>query len=386
MMRFRTAVIAAGMAGVLLGGAPAAARPADGGWQALMAVQERLNAAGTAILASAERLPDGGGYAGIVAAPHTRTLKVFWHGEPPAAVAAAVGAARRGVPVQVLPAAYSRAALQRAVRRLVADPAVTVASPNPDGSGVTVRVTGTAALSAAAAGVPVTVEHGPAPVLTAGKQDDESPYYGGARWRRDGTGGCSTGFAVRHGGVGKLLSAGHCAANGQSAEDGGGDTMGPVGNDVNARDTLMIRATSAGHIYVGDYDSTTTRAVGGFSGSFPGNLVCRSSSYSNETCRILVTRIDQTLHAGGYTIFPIVEAEQLEHAAAAGAGDSGGSVFAYRSTDAKVTAFGTVTGGDVGNTAVPCTGITGTRVCAWRLYYVDIAKTLTHYGATLVTG
>ena len=57
-------------------------------------------------------------------------------------------------------------------------------------------------------------------------------------------------------------------------------------------------------------------------------------------------------------------------------GDSRSSIFAPRS-DGKVNARGTVTGIATG-TQVPCTGVpTGpTRICAWRMFYVDIFDAL----------
>jgi len=59
-------------------------------------------------------------------------------------------------------------------------------------------------------------------------------------------------------------------------------------------------------------------------------------------------------------------------------------VFAYN-TNGTVTAYGTVSAGDP-STPVACTGrpISG-RQCNWRFVYADIAKTLTFYGATLLT-
>lgn len=371
---------------------PAAAQPATtdqsvpGGfrsWSELMRTQERLNAAGERILHAQTRLGAASGYAGIVASAPARRLRLYWKGTLPASIAALVTTVRRDVPVEVLPARHSERELQREVAGIISRPGVTDVAPDTDGSGLTVTVSG-AVTTADSFGVavPVTVQRGTAPIPLAGKQDDASPYYGGGLWKI-GTGECSTGFGIRHGGRTKVLSAGHCGANGQAAVDGGGDAMGPVANDSNARDTLMINAFATGSIYIGPYDGIESRRVTGSSTSFPGNLLCRSSALSDESCRILVTAINKTVNMPN-PIFPLVQAEQLEHANAAGQGDSGGPVFSYNSAG-TVTAYGTVTGGDVGSASAPCTGVTGNRQCSWRIFYADITKTLAFYGATLIT-
>jgi hypothetical protein len=97
-----------------------------------------------------------------------------------------------------------------------------------------------------------------------------------------------------------------------------------------------------------------------------------------------VTAINLTLNFDIGPIGPLVQAEQQDHLDAAGNGDSGGSLFAPRS-DGEVNARCTVTGIATG-TQVPCTGVpTGpTRICAWRMFYVDIFDALATVPGTAV--
>lgn len=359
------------------------AGPVPGGfasWRDLMAMQERLNDAAATITAAAAKTGSGTGLAGIVADPESRRLRLHWKGAVPAEVSAIVTTVRGRIPVDVVPARHSEAELLAAARQVAVRPGVHTVAPNVDGSGLTARVSGqpsdVAAASLTELGVPVRVEQAPAPTHLLGKSNDSAPYYGAGLWSGS-AGWCSTGFAVKHQNIDRMLSAGHCGANGDTARDGGGDVMGSVVSDNDVRDTLMIATISIGTMFTGAFDSATSRPVSGSSASLVGNVVCRSSALSNETCRIKVTRVNVSV--GGNS--PMVEAEQLDRVNAAGQGDSGGSVFAYNSANNKVTAYGTISSGDSA-TPVACTGVTG-RQCFWRIYYADIAKTLAHYGATL---
>ncbi|TWP45720.1 hypothetical protein FKR81_38475 [Lentzea tibetensis] len=363
----------------------AAAQDVPGGfgsWAELTTTQERLNAAGEKILAAQRELGAESGYAGIVAAPESRRLTVYWKGALPGPVTEVVGGIRRELPVDVLPARHSETELLREAARIAARPGVHAVAPEVDGSGLTVTASGvtTAAFDAS---VPVTVEHGAAMTPAAGKQNDVPPYFGGGLWK-GAIGFCSTGFGVRHGGRTKVLSAGHCASNGFNAKDGGDDPMGPVVGDDNAHDTLLIDAPATGSMYTGFYDGIDSRRVSGSSASFVGNLVCRSSARSDESCRIRVVAVNQTINTpDAVSVFPVVVAEQADRTNAGGAGDSGGALFVHNAAG-KVTAYGTLSAADITNAPATCTGVVG-RQCSWRIAYVDITKSLAAYGASLLT-
>lgn len=341
-------------------------------WGELRAEQQRLNAAADKIVAA-----NGNGFAGIVAAPENRELRVYWAGKAPEKLIKDVGQA---VPVKVLPAAYSEKQLLTEAAKVVKQTGVTSVAPKVDGSGLAVS-TKDGARSALASSVPVDVTTA-APETIASRGNDSPPYWGGAKW-----GGCSTGFAVWHNGVTKMLSAGHCANNGWGAYDGGGDFMGYVEHDNDAFDRLLINTWSAGRVYDGGVGvNEFSKPVAYAAHSYVGNWVCASGAYSGAWCGIQVKQVNVTLWVG-YYIFQTVMAEQVNGIAPVGNGDSGGPVFDLTPDWNYDIAKGTNTAIDLG-AQTTCQGTPGsaTRRCAWRFYYVDVVHSLNAYGAAIVTG
>ncbi|MGV9779613.1 hypothetical protein, partial [Streptosporangium sp. NPDC003464] len=135
-------------------------------WKDLLATQEKLVKAADRVTA-AVRTQDGTGFAGIIAAPENRELRVYWKGDIPERVSALVGRLRRDVPVSVLPAAHSARELESETDRLVraSGGAITSIAPNADGSGLTVSGAdyGLTRSKVADSAVPVTVEAGVTP-------------------------------------------------------------------------------------------------------------------------------------------------------------------------------------------------------------------------------
>jgi len=356
--------------------------PAPGGfssWAEVMKMQQRLNAAATRIQEAAKARP-GSGYANIVAAPENRELVVYWQGQVPASVERVIAQQSKSVPVRVVPARYSEAQLTAEVQRLGADPAYAEVSPMVDGSGIQVKqVAGRTARAA--------VESSSVAVFPAGaggdgvlftRQNDFAPYWGGAR-----TQGCTTGWAIWWNGNSRILSAGHCGNNGNNIFDGGGDFMGPVINDNDARDTHMIDVRGHGRVWDGPWTETGfTKAVRGATFSNVGNWVCSSGSRSGIICNIQVSANNGSW-AGR---FPMVFADQRDFVSGAGQGDSGGPVFELPNPDdGRVFAKGTITGG-VNGTFVPCSGeVWPGRICSWRFVYADVTQALAFYGADILT-
>jgi hypothetical protein len=210
------------------------------------------------------------------------------------------------------------------------------------------------------------------------RQNDSSPYWGGAR-----TQNCTTGWAIWWNGDSRILSAGHCGNNGNNIFDGGGDFMGPVINDNDARDTHMIDVRGHGRVWDGPWTETSfTKAVRGATFSNVGNWVCSSGSRSGIICNIRVIANNSSWSG----VFPMVYADQQNGVSGAGQGDSGGPVFELPSPDdGRVFAKGTITGG-VDGTFVPCTGeVWAGRICSWRFVYADVTQSLGFYGATILT-
>ncbi len=345
-------------------------------WDQLMAVQQRLDAAADRIKARRDNA-----FTGIVVSAEQRRLTVYWKdGRPPAAATNTINEARRDGSVQVLAARYSEAELLAEANRVARMDGATAVSPNIDGSGLSVSFA-PGRQTAITSNVPITQTDTAAPQL-ASRGNDSPPYWGGARWN-----GCTTGFAISIGGVSKMLSAGHCAANGNTARDGGGDVMGTVSGDSNAYDRLYINTSSAGQVYNGGVGTGEfSNPVIGASSNRVGDYVCTSGAYSGTRCNIQVTAINQTINVG-YLIYQTVRAEKVDRTNAAGNGDSGGPVLSVAADPTKVIAKGTITAIDP-STAVPCTGVPAGngRTCSWRMYYVDVVNSLSAYGASIITG
>ncbi|WP_433244398.1 hypothetical protein ACQPYK_41560 [Streptosporangium sp. CA-135522] len=369
--------------------------PVPGGfasWKELLATQEQLVRAADRISAAAQE-PGADGYAGIIAAPENHELRLYWKGNTPKAVNALLGELRNEVAVNVLPARHSARELARETARITrkATDAITSVAPQPDGSGLV--VTGPNSLSARSAlgdvKVPVTVEVGVRPAL-ATRWDDSPPWWGGGAWRNTSGGGCSTGFAVSHAGVTKMLSAGHCGAVGNTATDPTGQVIGNISEDDNGRDVLLINARSAGRVFnnaIGNTASEFNNPVIGTFGSYVGLWVCTSGAYSGTNCSIQVQQTGVSINVG-YWIIDTVRAEQSAHTNAVGQGDSGGSVEVINSANtSQVYAAGVNTAIDT-STAVPCTGyVTSGRTCAWRMYYTPWSNAVASFpGISIVLG
>ena len=353
-------------------------------WTDLLRVQEKMNAAADRIVTTAHKGATDSGFAGVVAAPENQELRVYWKGQAPASVTDSA----RDVRVRVLPAAYSERELQAAAARLLATNAFTSVGPNTDGSGLTVGVAATNALAApnvTAAGVPVTVQTGVAP-RAATRWNDSPPWWGGGAYRNANLGsGCSTGFAVFHGGVARMLSAGHCGDVGQFTTDPTGEGIGTIISDSNFWDTLIINGSSGGRVFNNDPAlNEFSNPVIGAVNTFAGNWVCTSGAYSGTRCSIQVRATGLCINIG-YTVCGQVQAEQVQFTDAVGQGDSGGPVEVVNPADTtQVYAAGTNTAID-GGTQTACAGyVTTGRICAWRMYYENIFSGMSAVGASSV--
>jgi hypothetical protein len=394
---FGVALLATALTAAPAGAAPAgagqtgsvvASTPVPGGfasWAELLKVQEKMNAA-------AERVSAGPGFAGVVADPTSRQLRVYWKGQAPAGL---VAAARATVPVSVRSAAYSQKELSAAAARLLAKAGnkITSVGPRADGAGLVVGTRNGLAGAAGFAGVPVTVETGVS-AEPATRVNDSPPWWGGGRWQT-ASGSCSTGFAVVHGGVNRMLSAGHCGSNGNVATDPTGEVIGTIINKNAATDTLIIAGNSGGRVFnnstdaAGNVVSEFSNPVIGRLASQVGNFVCTTGSFSGTRCSIQVAAINQCINVTGIGIIcNEVRAENTTRTNAAGNGDSGGAVeIVNPANTVQVSATGTLTAIDKANTQVPCTGYvldTATRSCAWRIFYEDIVAGMSGVGATSI--
>ncbi|MBB2910336.1 hypothetical protein FHS43_001599 [Streptosporangium becharense] len=374
--------------------------PVPGGfasWQELLATQERLVSAADRVAATAQA-QGANGYAGIVVAPENREVRVYWKGNAPQAVATLASELRDEANVRVMPARHSARQLANEAARITrrAGGAITSVAPHPDGTGLTVTGPNASAVRSAARAaavdstVPITVEVGVTPKLMT-RWNDSAPWWGGAAWRNASSGGgCSTGFAVWHGGVTKMLSAGHCGSVGNTATDPTGEVMGPISQDNDGRDVLLINARSGGRVFnnaIGNTSAEFSNPVIGTSGSYVGMWVCTSGAYSGTNCNVQVKQTGVSIWVG-YWITGTVRAEQVAHTNAVGQGDSGGPVEVVNSANTtQVYAAGVNSAIDT-STAVPCTGyVTSGRTCAWRMYYAPWSNAVAAFpGISIVLG
>jgi hypothetical protein len=268
---------------------------------------------------------------------------------------------------------------------------VFTAMPNVDGSGATVTVGTDADAEAIRAEsqlpLSVTVEH-QAPSLLWNRQNDISPYWGGARWDNLSTGSyCSTGFGVNFFGSQMMLSAGHCGANGNVARIGApGQPLTTLTLDVNPRDTLMINRPAgrsiAGRIYSGGiYSMTSYRVVGG-APDYVGNYVCTGGARTGEHCNARVTAVNVSVLG----ITPLTFAVAGVNTCIAAPGDSGGPVYAPRrifGIPLPMPTFGAVARGTItaGYLDTACLADSGSRVPppviitgSYRVFYAPVLR------------
>ncbi|BCJ70377.1 hypothetical protein [Polymorphospora rubra] len=354
-------------------------------WSELIAVQSKLNAAAEKVAAA-----KNAGFAGIVAAPENREVRVYWKGDAGAGVRSLVTDLNRNVPVKLLPARFSEAELASAARGLAAVPNVVNVTPAVDGSGIQLTVEGNGAQVSAApavrnSAVPVTIVAGGKPVATFSRQADTPNYYGGGRFWSPG-GGCSTGFAINVGGSQQMLTAGHCGENGQTVTTGANVPMGTIHSKIACQDIEIINTGSWGRVFTGPNNSSTSVAIGGTAGSFVGNWVVTSGSTSGEHSSVQVTAVNLYLSIGGIpcgSVGPLVQARQTAGLCAVAPGDSGGPVIAYR-TDGKANALGTITAGSNPVAPANCPGTLFSPGYNY-VYYIPIGTSLGSYGASIVT-
>ena len=366
------------------GTAPSEPPPAGfSSWEELSDTQDSLNDAADQILSSTSP-----GYAGLVAAPETRQLTVYWKGAVPADVQDK--ARQTGVPVKFLSARFSAAELADEVTRLGADTRVFTSTPNVDGSGTTATV-GTdadAAAVAATARLPISVSVDRKPSLLYDRQNDISPYWGGARWDNLSWGSyCSTGFSVNWFGLQKMLTAGHCGDNGNRARIGNAtQPLTTISLDVNPRDTQFLDRPAgrsfAGRIYSGGIYSSSSLKVIGPQSDYIGNLICTDGARTGEHCNARVTAVNVTVLG----ITPLTFAVAGVGTCIAAPGDSGGPVFSYGLALVHPWPFiqfgararGTITAGYMDT---PCIADSGSRVPppvvitgSYRVFYAPVLR------------
>jgi hypothetical protein len=390
-------------------------------WSQLFAAQRVLDDAGF-------RIKDAGkgtsGYAGLRVDVTTRSLTVYWKGQPPAAAGQAIAAARSaGIKVTVMPAKYSKSELDARVALILKDAAATggervvTAIGRADGSGIDVGVA-SAAPSASSApvqpsagrslghlqqavqagGVNVTVRR-PAPRFL--RESDTPRFWAGALTFNNSDGAaCTTGFAATNPNTGTsyILTAGHCGPAGSTWTNGVGAVIGTADAINHEDDALYIPTNSAGRSYDGPFvfqPGQFSKPVRGASHSNVGDIVCLSGSLTGANCLGQVDNTDMWECSS-----PVEPCTHLIGAAPrapsvniAGEGDSGGPVFTLTDNDNADIARGLIHGA-YGTIDFNCSdplfghyaGFGSTRICSDGVTFTDVVSALDAQGLQIATG
>ncbi len=341
--RWAVTAVAALSAALISSPVAAQAAPALDPVQARMLSQQPLIAAADIVKAEAE---DAGGFAGLVL--EDAHVELWWKGDVPDSVTAAVKRASEVAPVRVSPAAHTNAELRAAAKSVDANrgpgsPVHAVKVP-ANGSGLVLgaypwsdATTFTAAL---AVDVPVTVVH-EEPMRPVSRRNDGPSWRGGATIVL-GNAACTSGFAVRNGADARfLLTAAHCGNPGQRVTDPTGEFIGNVGAEHSDHDIMLIPTGNVtSQVYVGGGDSNSVEAVRGWGDVYTNEILCQSGVTSAQATGNAVCNIKVLFFYADRE--DLVEGEQLNGQPAARPGDSGGPVYGPSSAGG-VIAKGTVT-------------------------------------------
>lgn len=328
---------------------------------ATMRQQEKLHPALDAIRRAQQHTPQSG-FAGV--AFDGPGLSLYWKGALTPAMSAALGSEPAAGHVVVKPAAHSAAELQAAgdsILKAIPDMRTSVVDSiaySPHGSSLTVRhrpVVLTSGVSTAAAlpaeaivarakvSVPVRYETVAGGIESlADRNDDTTPWNGGARWtswqgNQVRHGGCTTGFGVIANGRSWVLSAAHCASMGDLARQGKYNTlMGQIHQEEWQHDLLLIDAEGWNLIFDGPPDTGNTKRVWSYGWWAKDHQVCQSGQRSGTICglkqiqsidRIVDCRDPDSDRDCGYTVKGLIETRKTDGTIAGRNGDSGGPVF-----------------------------------------------------------
>ncbi|MFK4084758.1 hypothetical protein ACI2LF_11650 [Kribbella sp. NPDC020789] len=314
--------------------------------------QRPLVEAADQVAASAETagLP---GFAGIVLTDNAVVL--WWKGTPPTRIQQAVVSAGRIAPVRIANALHSKAELDRAAKSIEAwqqrNPGngIDAVKDPGDGSGLVLGISPAHQKTAGTlgktlqqhTGVPVRVV-AEEPLKPASRNDDWSPWIGGARlWNQSAGAICTTGFGVKDAqGRPYILTAGHCGQPGQQFADGQGEYIGNMTAKNADHDVALIPTNAVDfQLYVGNSTDNLVQNVPYWGHVYVGQFLCQSGQTSaaelgGPVCNIKVLFFYNDRE-------DLVEGEQMDGQPAARGGDSGGPV--YSRGDAGLIANGTTT-------------------------------------------
>lgn len=351
-------------------------------------------------------------------------LRLYWKGQLPSALVAALDQVRERHVVHVHPAEYSwvelDAVIQSMIRQVqnqpILDPVVGIQMETDlsgliiflDSPDLAVQPLADRLLEVADVDVPLRFVHeewaiSVDPAEAGSRVDDQPPFVGGARMQYTSgffsttTHRCTTGFSVET--YDKTLtgmaSAKHCGKDqvwytpagkkiGKSdmyltQEHDGMVITWPTGGLLSAKNPGF-----AGKIYVGTHASTQTGGIAGSASPVLGELQCVSGSFSGAWCSNRVDHVnyyDTDLGMGG----PMHVTTQTSGLAAAGNGDSGGPNYSL-GTNTR-TAKGIISAIAINSNERPCRGepTTKTRVCSHIVFHTTLQPFINAFGLRVKT-
>ncbi|MGH3518509.1 MAG: hypothetical protein ACRDQ7_14045 [Haloechinothrix sp.] len=329
-------------------------------------------------------------------------IDLYWKGELPATLLAAIAEVRDEFEVVVHASPYTWTELDRKVRKVLelleTDETlgfITAIAMTDDVSGIRALVSDpsidtqhaeSAIRSAIGHSVPLTFgfeEWATHIKPTRSRWDDRPPFNGGAVIQRYWLGlivaaRCSTAFTVRNSAdtVRGVLTAKHCGENDSWYTPESDLFVGNSNLVLGDRDMagLMWGRTTPGYpgfrgrMYVGGPNSTTDVPINGSSRSYLDSLYCLSGGYSGLVCANRV--LSRNLYPSGLG-GPMFLTRHNTGRAAAGNGDSGGPTY-YSSSTGRF-AKGIISAIDA-NRIRPCEGIPsgGGRECSDTVLHVEL--------------
>ena len=351
------------------------------------------------------------GFGGIQMNPQAGTMRVYWKGTPPSSVKSAVGTASSDLLVEIVPVGHDRAEMQQARELLqrsaeLVTPTYRITSiaiardssqlvlgidvPNQaDAEQVDAALMAAASQAHDLTGLDIATRQESLAGF-ASRQDDSSPWFGGAGMLTPSSAYCTTGFGVTRISDGKkmVLSAYHCGSSG-TYRDRMSTIIGTVAGTLINRDAILINATGSGYrSYVGSRTSAASKPVVAANYNYNGQLVCTEGANFGEFCNVEIVNDDTSfVHPdNGVLTGPAIKAHQNTaglSAIAAGRGDRGGAVVACENAGCTtINARGFISVGIGGQSSCPAS-MTGTQVCSDDIYYVAIRRTVSDLGVTV---
>jgi hypothetical protein len=359
------------------------------------------------------------GFAGLVVAPETSEMTIYWRGAaPPAVQRIAASTGNRGIRAAIKGAPYSLDELKAFRDRIIGDAGfrssgISLLEVNPSGDGLTIGLRAseeTAKQLGAIAQSSIAVRYIHADPQPLYRWRDTPPFWGGA-WISDVSYSCTSGFPARRSNPTEyyMITAGHCFGPNLGDQWFAGAGIGATGlvEGVSwavspSYDGGIIRLDGlfgtpggggANRIYTGGVDVTasgymspeSSQLVRSKSANLNGDIVTVSGAYSGEVGgnRIVANEAIWALPINGITWFMHgSHVNQVQHLGAVGFGDSGGPVYVYAS--GGVSARGIVSAGYFDNTG-PCQGAQ-TAPCTWDWLYGDINGIVSDLNITLNVG